>query len=158
MTIIFFMNNSAIMMHSAVWAWIPFVISMMRNMMSMICAPPIIVLIRDAWPGQSTRVNCRYYSFSCWSNLVGTLVKNAEKPRSRVIPLYWDWGFLSRLAVDVTSLNIRQSDVLPESTCPRTPTLMLRHFWGKIDAISSFVKSKRSFSIYYKLLNSNSLI
>jgi len=50
------------------------------------------------------------------SNRVGTPVKKAEKPRSNVIPLYCDCGFLSRLAVDVISLSILQIDVLPEST------------------------------------------
>lgn len=153
-TIIFFMKSSAIMMHSAVCAWIPFVISIIRNIMSMIWAPPIIVLINDACPGQSTSVNCRYYSLSSCSNRMGTLVKNAEKPKSRVMPLSWDWGFLSRLAVDITSLKMRQSDVFPESTWPSTPMLMLRHFCGGIAAIYSFVKSKRSFSINYKLLTS----
>lgn len=68
----------------------------------MICAPPMIVRMSDACPGQSTKVNCRYSYLIYLSNLVGTLVKNAEKPRSRVMPLYCDCGFLSRLAVDVT--------------------------------------------------------
>lgn len=144
---IFFMYSSAMMIHSAVWAWIPFVISMMRNIKSIICAPPIIVLMRDAWPGQSTRVNWRYYSLISLSNLVGTLVKNAEKPRSRVMPLSWDCGFLSRLAVDVTSLSNLQIEVLPESTCPRTPIFILRHFAGWIAAIYYFVKSRSYFSI-----------
>ena len=135
------------MMHYAVCAWIPFVISIIRNMMSIIWAPPIIVLIKDAWPGQSTNVNCKYSSLIYFSNLVGTPVKKAEKPRSSVMPLYCDCGFLSRLAVDVTSLSILQIDVLPESTWPRTPTLMLRHFAGWIFAIYSLVKSSNYFSI-----------
>jgi len=133
--------------HSAVWAWIPFVISIIKNIRSMIWAPPIIVLIKDAWPGQSTRVNCKYYSFILCSRRVGTLVKKAEKPKSSVIPLSWDWGFLSRLAVDVTSLRIRHREVFPESTCPNTPIFILRHLWGWIDWIYYFVRSKRSFSI-----------
>ena len=139
--------------HSAVCAWIPFVISITRNIISMIWAPPIMVLIKDACPGQSTKVNCRYYSLISPSNLIGTLVKKAEKPKSRVMPLSWDCGFLSRLAVDVISLSIRQSDVFPESTWPRTPMLMLTHFCGCMDVIYSFVKSNRSFSIIYKLLS-----
>ena len=62
-TIIFFIKSYAMIMHSAVWACIPFVISMIKNIRSMIWAPPIIVLIKDACPGQSTRVNCKYYYF-----------------------------------------------------------------------------------------------
>ena len=121
--------------------------------MSIIWAPPIIVLIKEAWPGQSTKVNCKYCYFSYPSNLVGTLVKKAEKPRSRVIPLYCDWGFLSKLAVEVTSLRMRHSDVFPESTWPRTPTLMLRHLLGWIEVNSSLSISSRSFYIEnYKYL------
>ena len=135
------------MMHYAVCAWIPFVISIIRTIISIIWAPPIIVLIKDACPGQSTNVNCKYSYLIYLSNRVGTPVKKAENPRSNVIPLYWDCGFLSRLAVDVTSLNILQIDVLPESTWPRTPTLILRHFDGCIFAIYSFVKSSNYFSI-----------
>lgn len=108
--------------------------------------------MRDACPGQSTKVNCKYYYFTSLSNLVGTLVKNAEKPRSRVIPLSWDWGFLSRLAVDVTSLRILQRDVFPESTCPKTPILILRHLAGWIRDIYSLVKSRSYFSIESNIL------
>lgn len=140
------------MMHSTVCAWIPLVISIMRNMISMICAPPMIVLMREAWPGQSTRVNCRYYSFIYLSNLVGTLVKKAENPRSRVIPLSCDWGFLSRLAVDVTSLSILQMEVFPESTCPKTPTLIFKHLMGRIVVIYYFVKSNNYFYIYQYIM------
>ena len=135
------------MMHSAVWACIPLVISMIRNMISMICAPPMMVRMSDACPGQSTKVNWRYSYLIYLSNLVGTLVKNAEKPRSRVIPLYWDCGFLSRLAVDVTSLKILQMEVFPESTWPSTPMLMFKHFDGWIVDIYYFVRSSSSFSI-----------
>lgn len=148
-TMIFFMKSSAMITHSAVWACIPLVTSMIRNMMSIIWAPPMIVLIREACPGQSTSVNCKYSSLICWSNLVGTLVKKAEKPRSRVIPLYWDCGFLSRLAVEVISLRILQMEVLPESTCPSTPTLIFTHLLGWIEITSSLLKSKRSFYIKY---------
>ena len=146
-TINFFINNSAIIIHSAVCAWIPFVASTIKNIMSIICAPPIIVLIRDAWPGQSTSVNCRYCYFSYCYSRVGTLVKKAEKPRSRVMPLSWDCGFLSKLAVEVTSLNMRHSEVLPESTWPSTPTLMFRHLLGWMAVSYSFVISSRSFSM-----------
>lgn len=89
------------MMHSAVWAWMPFATSMIKNIISMIWAPPIIVFIKEACPGQSTNVNWKNYYFMILSNLIGTLVKNAENPRSRVIPLSCDCGFLSRLAVEV---------------------------------------------------------
>ena len=42
--------------HSAVCVWMPLVQSTTSTMRSMICAPPMIVLIREAWPGQSTKV------------------------------------------------------------------------------------------------------
>ena len=68
----------------------------------MIWAPPITVFNNEAWPGQSTKVNCKYFFGAiCSSKLLGTLVKNALNPKSRVIPLSCDWGFLSKLAVDV---------------------------------------------------------
>lgn len=51
----------------------------------MICAPPMMVLIKDACPGQSTRVNCSS-SHCSPRKLSGTLVVNEEKPRSSVIP------------------------------------------------------------------------
>mmetsp|Transcript_13379 Transcript_13379/g.34077 ORF Transcript_13379/g.34077 Transcript_13379/m.34077 type:complete len:247 (+) Transcript_13379:803-1543(+) len=44
--------------HSAVCVWMPLVRSITSSIMSMICAPPITVRISDAWPGQSTSVNC----------------------------------------------------------------------------------------------------
>lgn len=113
----------------------------------MIWAPPIIVRMSDACPGQSTRVNCKYSYLMRDSKRVGTLVKKAENPRSKVMPRSWDCGFLSRLAVDVTSLRIRQRDVFPESTCPKTPTLMLRHLLGWIAATSYLLRSNNSFSI-----------
>lgn len=45
----------------------PFVTSMTRIIVSMICAPPMMVRMRDAWPGQSTRVNCRDSCPNCCS-------------------------------------------------------------------------------------------
>lgn len=147
------MYSSAMMMHSAVWAWIPLVTSIIKNMRSIIWAPPIMVRIKDAWPGQSTSVNWRYYSLIYLSNLVGTRVKKAENPRSRVIPRSCDWGFLSRLAVEVTALSMRHIDVFPESTCPRKPMLMLRHLLGWIVETYSLVISSSYFSILiYDLL------
>lgn len=118
--------------HSTVWIWIPLTISIIKNIRSIICAPPIIVLIRSAWPGQSTNVNCKYLAYVYFSNRNGTYVKNAENPRSIVIPLYWDWGFLSRDAVDITELNILHIDVFPLSTCPNTPILILLQLEGLI--------------------------
>lgn len=69
-------------------------------------------------PGQSTRVNYRYFfnlSGYYYYNAYGILVKKAENPKSRVIFLYCDYGFLSRLAVLVTSLNDLANDVFPLS-------------------------------------------
>ena len=50
---------------------------------------------------------------------------NAENPKSRVIPLSWLYGFLSKLAVEVILLKIFAIDVLPLSTCPKIPILIL---------------------------------
>ncbi len=130
-TINFLTNSYAIIMHYAVWVWMPFVISTTSNIISMICAPPMIVFSNEPWPGQSTKVNCKYCSFALL-NFSGILVRKAEKPRSRVMPRYWDWGFLSKDAVDVISLNILHNEVFPESTCPNTPTLMLIQLVGSI--------------------------
>lgn len=102
---------------------------MTKNIKSMIWAPPIIVRINEPCPGQSTKVNWRYFSLICYK-WIGTLVKNDENPKSKVIPLYFDWGLLSRLAVEAISVKTRQIEVLPESTWPRTPTLMLTHSVG----------------------------
>lgn len=128
------MNISAIIMHSAVWVWIPLLMSTTKNMRSMIWAPPIIVLIKDAWPGQSTRVNWKYFYFTLVYNYSDTRVINEEKPKSKVIPLYWDWGLLSKLAVDATCVNTLQIDVLPESTWPKTPTLIFMQSFGLMAA------------------------
>ena len=74
-------------MHSAVCVWIPFVMSTTKSMTSMIWAPPMMVFSKEPWPGQSTRVNCKYYSLVLVANFYGILVKKAEKPKSRVMPL-----------------------------------------------------------------------
>ena len=79
--------------------WMPLVTSTTRIIMSMICAPPMIVLMRDACPGQSTRVNCKIWPGSC-CRCSGMGTVNEEKPRSRVIPLSLLCGCLSRAAVD----------------------------------------------------------
>ena len=44
--------------HSAVCVWMPLVTSITSTIRSMICAPPMIVRMSDAWPGQSTSVTC----------------------------------------------------------------------------------------------------
>ena len=54
-------------------------------------------------------------------------MRNDEKPKSKVIPLYLDWGLLSKLAVDAIYVKTLQIEVLPESTCPNTPTFMFTH-------------------------------
>ena len=46
--------------HSAVWVCMPLVASTTSTIRSMICAPPMMVLMREAWPGQSTRVTCSF--------------------------------------------------------------------------------------------------
>lgn len=43
-------------MHSTVWIWIPFTLSITKMTVSIIEAPEIIVLISEACPGQSTKV------------------------------------------------------------------------------------------------------
>lgn len=92
----------------------------------------MIVFSKDPWPGQSTKVNCKYCYLTLFSNFYGIFVKNAENPKSKVIPLYCDCGFLSSDAVDVISLNILHKDVFPESTWPKTPTFILMQFVGSI--------------------------
>lgn len=141
----FEVNNSAMMIHSAVCVWMPFVMSIMRRVRSIIWTPPMTVLIKDAWPGQSTNVNCKYGYLT--SKRSGVFVKNAEKPKSRVIPRSCDCGFLSRLAVDATVVSIRQIEVFPESTCPRIPTLIFIQPVGWMVCSSSAVISSRSFYI-----------
>jgi hypothetical protein len=44
--------------HSAVCVWMPRMTSITSSIMSMICAPPMMVRISEAWPGQSMRVYC----------------------------------------------------------------------------------------------------
>ncbi len=94
----------------------------------------MIVFNKDPCPGQSTKVNCKYSSFPLFVNFYGIFVRKAENPKSKVIPLSCDCGFLSSDAVDVISLKILHNDVFPESTWPKTPTLMLIQFVGSIFA------------------------
>lgn len=46
---------------------------------------------------------------------------NAENPKSNVIPLSFDYGFLSKPAVEAIVLIALQRLVLPESMWPNTP-------------------------------------
>lgn len=102
-------------------------ISIRSRLVQEICnSPPIIVRMSEACPGQSTRVNCRL-SYCFWPPLSrtwsGRSTVKEEKPRSSVIPLSRDWGFLSKAAVDAVLLSALASEVFPLSTCPSTPTL-----------------------------------
>ena len=89
--------------------------------------PPIIVLMREAWPGQSTSV---YWSFSSRPSCrcSGRSTVKEEKPRSSVIPLSLLCGFLSKLAVLATVLKAFAKLVLPLSIWPKTPTLKFSVF------------------------------
>lgn len=107
----------------------------------------MIVRIREACPGQSTRVNCRL-SYCCWPPLSrrwsGRPTVNEEKPRSSVIPLSRDCGFLSKAAVDAVLLSALASEVFPLSTCPSTPTLKFNVLvW--LSADSDIVTAVRNF-------------
>jgi hypothetical protein len=64
----------------------------------------------------------------------------AEKPRSRVMPLSYDYGFLSNPAVDAIVLRLLQRLVLPESICPSTPIFIFNiysalTFWSKLSTL-----------------------
>ncbi|MPC14243.1 hypothetical protein E2C01_007002 [Portunus trituberculatus] len=50
------------------------------------------------------------------------------KPKSIVMPLSLDCGFLSKHAVLATVLRALAREVLPLSTCPSTPMLKFRVF------------------------------
>mmetsp|Transcript_16187 Transcript_16187/g.35054 ORF Transcript_16187/g.35054 Transcript_16187/m.35054 type:complete len:83 (+) Transcript_16187:194-442(+) len=53
------------------------------------------------------------------------------------MPLALDCLLLSKDAVLSTELNVLTNDVLPVSTCPRTPTLRFRIRSGGMDLICS---------------------
>lgn len=55
---------------------------------------------------------------------------NALNPRSSVIPLSFDYGFLSKPAVEAIVLRALQRLVLPASMCPNTPILIFKIFSG----------------------------
>ena len=78
--------------HSAVWVCIPLVTSTTSIIRLIICAPPMIVLISEAWPGQSTRV------IWSWSKPCSLMWGGAGRlkelnPRSRVIPRAFDSNY-----------------------------------------------------------------
>ena len=62
----------------------------------------------------------------------GVLRKNAEKPKSKVIPRSWLCGFLSNEAVDAIELSLFESEVFPESTCPNIPMFKFNIFEASI--------------------------
>ena len=98
-------------------------------------APPIIVFINDACPGQSTNVNYKYWYASrawecCSLNQSGISMIKAENPRSNVIPLSFDYGFLSNPAVEAMVLMALHKLVLPESMWPNTPILIFNICYG----------------------------
>mmetsp|Transcript_10918 Transcript_10918/g.32592 ORF Transcript_10918/g.32592 Transcript_10918/m.32592 type:complete len:334 (+) Transcript_10918:1136-2137(+) len=129
---------SPITRHSAVCVWMPLFASTTRTIRSMICAPPMMVRMSDAWPGQSTSV---YWSTASSNpaaqaalSCSGTGTRKLLKPRSSVMPRAWDCGALSREAVESVVESALTSDVLPLSTCPMMPMLM---FSGNFSASAS---------------------
>lgn len=119
----------------------------------------MMVLMREACPGQSTRVNCRLSHCGpspspLWpplsppldsSRCPGRSTVKEEKPRSRVIPRSRDCGFLSKAAVDAVLLSALANDVFPLSTWPRTPTLKFRVLMG-LCVESDIVRNEGSFT------------
>lgn len=75
--------SSAITTHSTVCAWMPRVTSTTSSTRSMMCAPPMMVRIREAWPGQSTSVTCTSFTpcaaGSAWKRSGRGMAKE-EKP------------------------------------------------------------------------------
>jgi hypothetical protein len=90
----------------------------------MICAPPMMVRMRLACPGQSTSVTCTP-SNGAPSRRAGSGAVKEEKPRSSVIPRSTLCGCLSSAAVESVVLSARAHDVLPLSMWPRMPTFTL---------------------------------
>ena len=84
---------------------------------------------KEPWPGQSTRVKRTLplpWIFESTTKL--------ENPKSSVMPLALDCGFLSNAAVDPSWDKHRDRVVLPESTWPKIPTFtfcILRRKIGK---------------------------
>jgi hypothetical protein len=102
----------------------PLVTSTTSSIRSMICAPPMMVRMSEAWPGQSTNVTCTA-SKGAPARCGGSGALKEEKPRSSVMPRAALCGCLSSAAVDSVVLSARARLVLPLSTCPRMPTLTL---------------------------------
>ena len=111
--------------HSAVCVWTPFVMSTTNSIISMICAPPMIVRMSDECPGQSTNVNCTCEDSSVRGKCCGLGMWAHEKPKSIVMPRSRLWRLLSNAEVDEVVLNAFANDVLPLSMWPKQPTLML---------------------------------
>jgi hypothetical protein len=111
---------------------VPFVTSMTSSTMSMICAPPMMVRMSEACPGQSTSVYCscaypapehirrtspcqtRTFKVCRHVDLEGRETCHSEIrawkrcmqiPRSRVMPRSLLCGFLSNAAVEATVLS-----------------------------------------------------
>ncbi len=78
----------------------PFVTSMTSIIRSMIWAPPMMVRMREACPGQSTRVNWRFWRGKLPVSRSGIGTEKDEKPKSKVMPLSLLCGCLSSAAVD----------------------------------------------------------
>mmetsp|Transcript_42690 Transcript_42690/g.71239 ORF Transcript_42690/g.71239 Transcript_42690/m.71239 type:complete len:370 (+) Transcript_42690:70-1179(+) len=112
--------------HSAVCVWMPLVTSTTSIIRSMICAPPMMVRMSDACPGQSTSVNWRKSLFSDAFKSSGVGTVKPENPKSSVIPRSALCGCLSSEAVDSIVLSARARLVFPLSTCPRMPTFTLK--------------------------------
>jgi len=89
-------------------------------------------------------------------------VKNAENPKSNVIPLSLLWGFLSKHAVEVIWVRAFANEVFPLSMCPKMPMFKFKEFLTFIYAISYSFKGKFISSILFffllKLRIKNSII
>ena len=83
----------------------PFVMSITSIMVSMIWAPPMMVRISEAWPGQSTSVNCSL-SYGSSARCSGMSSCSDEKPRSKVMPRSLLSALLSNDAVEATVLSV----------------------------------------------------
>eukprot|EP00965_Chrysotila_dentata_P201459 6180575-Pleurochrysis_carterae.AAC.1 len=124
--------------HSAVCVWMPLETSTTSTIMSMICAPPMIVRISEAWPGQSTSVIWSR-SYGSERKCSGSCVVNEEKPRSSVIPRSLLCGFLSNAAVEAEVLRarerLRSAKTHPDPVRPRDLMMMLGRLKGKKFAV-----------------------
>ena len=69
------------------------------------------------------------------------------------MPRSFDYGDLSKLAVEVIVLSTLHRDVLPESICPSTPMLMLMSFYESTSESGMIVISSAVYSTIVFLLN-----